>query len=157
MAILTIVEYSNDNVTIVENEFSVTIADFDTSIGSQEVTKYLRGSFGNPQGWYTLRPQIAIFKPSADIHITFIGVYGNDSTPTAELAGDLKYADDQFDGVFANPVVIDVIDTTSGVKEISLGFDNAAVPAGKWVYLQMDSSPHADWESITFDIRYTYD
>lgn len=155
--ILTIRTYSNDILTVVEKDFSVTIADFDTSIGSQEVTKYLRASFGNPQGWYALRPQIYIFTPPQDIHITYIGIKGNDDSPTAELSGDLKYADDQFDGSFANPVVIDVCDTTSGVKEITIGFDNAAVPAGKCVYFQMDSSPHADWKSLGIELRFTYD
>lgn len=111
----------------------------------------------SPQLVYASRPQIPLFQAPVALHITRIHIHGNDATPTTELAGDLKKANDLFDGSFASAVVIDVCDTTSGVKTITTGFDDAAVAAGQYVYFQMDASPHADWKDILFHIRWTPD
>lgn len=111
----------------------------------------------NPQLVYASRPQIVLFKAPFALHITYIHISGNDSSPTTELAGDLKKANDVFDGSFASAAVIDVCDTTSGVKTITTGFDDAAVAADQYVYFQMDSSPHADWKDFYIQFRYRPD
>jgi len=114
-------------------------------------------TIADPQALYTLRAQIPLFRAPAALTITRIHLVLNTNAPTAEFAGDLKFADDQFDGSFANATVIDVIDTTNGVFTATSGFDDATVPAGKYVYLQMDASPHVDIESIFLDLAWTYD
>jgi hypothetical protein len=73
------------------------------------------------------------------------------------MALDLKFADDLNTGGFANAVVIDVCDTTSGVKTITSGFDDATIPSGKYVYWSLDAAPHADWKDFYFEIYFTYD
>jgi len=124
----------------------------------QIVTKILRGSISNPQAVYAQAPQIVLID-STESAITTTGIYVklNDSTPGAELAGDMMFADDQFDGGFANPVVIGVCDTTSGVFAATTGFDDATIPSGKAVYFQMDASPHADIKRFTIKFMYTVD
>jgi len=114
-------------------------------------------TIADPQALYLLRAQIPLFRAPAALTFTRIHLLLNDSTPTAEFAGDLKFADDQFDGSFANATVIDVCDTTSGAFTATSSFDDATVPSGKYVYLQMDASPHVDIESIFLDLAWTYD
>lgn len=111
----------------------------------------------NPQLVYTQRPQVVLFRAPANLTITRIHIHGNDSTPTAELAGDLKWADDVFDGSFTNATVIDVCDTTNGVFTATSSFDDATITSGKYIYFQMDSSPHADWKDFYIEFYYTLD
>lgn len=133
-----------------------TLAETKTILGV--LTKTLRGTVTNPQAVYAQAPQIVLIDSTeAAITITGICIKLNDSTPTAELAGDLKFADDQFDGSFANATVIDVCDTTSGVFSATSGFNDATVPSGKAVYYQMDASPHADIKRFTIKVTYTVD
>jgi len=115
------------------------------------------GIVSKPQAVYRQRATIPLFRADAALTITRIHIHGNDITPTAELAGDLKFADDIATGGFANAVVIDVCDTTNGVVTITTGFDDATVPSGKYVYFQMDASPHADWKDFYIEVYYTYD
>lgn len=115
------------------------------------------GCVRDPQVVYDQRPQIEIFRAPAAITITRIHIHGNDTTPGAELAGDLKFADDLATGGFASATVIDVCDTTNGVFTATSSFDDATVPSGKYIYFQMDASPHADWKSFYFEIYYTFD
>lgn len=119
--------------------------------------KKIRGTVSNPQAVYAQRAQIPIMRADAALTITRIHIVGPDTSPGAELAGDLKYADDQVTGSFANAVVIDVCDTTNGVFTATSGFDDATVPSGKWIYFSMDASPHADWKDFSIEIFYTYD
>ncbi len=119
--------------------------------------KKVRGTVSNPQAVYAQRAQIPIMRADAALTITRIHIVGPDTSPGAELAGDLKYADDQVTGSFANAVVIDVCDTTSGVFTATSGFDDATVPSGKWIYFSMDASPNADWKDFSIEIFYTYD
>jgi len=121
------------------------------------VTGRARGLASNPQALYTQRAQIVMFRTDAAITITRIHIHGSDTTPTTELAGDLKFADDINIGGFANATIIDVCDTTNGVVTITEGFDDATVPANKYVYFQMDASPHADWKDFYIEVQYTYD
>jgi hypothetical protein len=119
-------------------------------------TRYLSGSISNPQAAYAQRPQVFLFQAPFALTITRIHISGPDATPGAELAGDLKFADDTFTGVFANATVIDVCDTTSGVFTAT-SFDDATVPANKYIYFSMDASPNADWKDIYIRIDYTVD
>ena len=116
------------------------------------------GTIGNPNSYYTsVRAQVPIFFTTAALTITRIIIKGADSTPTTELAGDLKHADDVFTGGFANAAVIDVCDTTNGSFDASTGFDDATVPANKWIYFQFDAAPHVDWKDAIIQFFYTYD
>jgi hypothetical protein len=117
----------------------------------------VHGLVSNPQAVYTQRAQIVMFRANAALTITRIHIHGSDLTPTTELAGDLKFADDINIGGFANATIIDVCDTTNGVKTITAGFDDATVPSGKYVYFQMDASPHADWKDFYIEVYYTFD
>lgn len=122
------------------------------------LTQIRSGVVGNPNSWYTnIRAQIVMFRTDAAITITRIHIHGADTTPTSELAGDLKFADDVNTGGFANATVIDVCDTTSGVFTATSSFDDATVPSGKYVYFQMDSAPHADWKDFFIEVHFTYD
>jgi len=115
------------------------------------------GIISYPQAIYAQRPQLFIAKTKVAVTVTDILVDCNDPTPTAEIAVDLKFADDMYDGVFANATIIDVLDTTNGTFSATSGFDDATIPANKYVYLQFDSSPHADIKDILVDIGYTVD
>lgn len=67
--------------------------------------------------------------------------------PTTELNANLKYCDSQGTGAFpgANPVLIDVLDTTTGnssctdMSTSDLG--SGVIPAGKVIYLELDADP----------------
>jgi hypothetical protein len=120
-------------------------------------THYIRGLVSNPQEVYAQRAQIVMFRAEAAITITRIHIHCSDTSPTTELAGDLKFADDVNVGGFANATIIDVCDTTNGVVTITSGFDDATVPAGKYIYFQMDASPHADIKDIYLEVYYTVD
>lgn len=132
---------------------------FDAVYGVIEASTFRKtGVVGDPAGWYTnIRAQVIIFRTDAAITITRIHIHGADLTPTSELAGDLKFADDINIGGFANATVIDVCDTTNGVFTATSGFDDATVPSGKYVYFQMDAAPHADWKDFYIEVYYTYD
>ena len=121
------------------------------------VTNKARGLVSNPQAMYTQRAQVAMMRCDAAITITRIHIHGSDTSPGAELAGDLKWADDiNIDG-FANAAVIDVCDTTNGVFTATSSFDDATVASGKYIYFQMDASPNADWKDFYIEFYYTYD
>ena len=117
-------------------------------------SKSLQGPVSNPQAVYTQRPQIFMFQAPWALTVTKIHI----SNPTTDdIAGDLKFADDTLTGVFANATVIDVCDTTSGYVSITSGFDDATVPAGKFIYFEMDASPHADWLDFLIQVTYKVD
>jgi len=124
-----------------------------TRVDAQRV----RGLISNPQAMYLQRAQIVMIRTDAAITITRIHIHGSDLTPGAELAGDLKFADDINTGGFANATVIDICDTTSGVFTATSSFDDATVPSGKYIYFQMDASPNADWKDFYIEFYYTYD
>jgi len=115
------------------------------------------GTISNPQAVYARRPQLFIDKTTAAVTVTSIFADCNDPSPTAEIAWDLKFADDMHDGVFANATVVDVMDTTNGTFSATSGFDDATIPANKFVYIQFDSSPHVDIKDILVKILYTVD
>ena len=81
------------------------------------------------------------------IVITAWEVDATEADPTTELDANLTYADDATTGAFpgANPVLIDVLDTTTGnsaeadMSNSDLG--SGVIPAGKFIYLDMDADP----------------
>lgn len=121
--------------------------------------RHIFKTVSDPAGLYNNdRAQIALFDSfQGALTITAIRIRCNDSTPSTEFAGDLKFADDLFDGSFANATVIDVCDTTSGAFTATSGFDDATVPTDKFIYLQMDAAPHADITQLYIEVYYTYD
>lgn len=123
---------------------------------SKQVTRFWRGYIPNPQAVYAMRAQVVLAYTTEAITFTKIEVRGNDSTPTSELTGDMKFADDQFDGSFASATLIAACDTTNGTATIT-SFSDATVPSGKFVYFQFDASPHADWKTIFIQVHYTVD
>ena len=107
----------------------------------------------DPLAVQTLDTQVCIVNlTSAALTITNIKITldaaGN------EIAGDLKYAD-TFIGL-ANPVVINICDTTNGVLDDS-AMGTAAVPSGKCVYYEFDSAPHTDITQMGWNIIWDYD
>ena len=123
--------------------------------GSVYATQRICKTVINPQIVYGIDTQIIIFRTPAAITITRIHISGNDPTPTSELDIDLKWADDTT--AWTNAAVIDVCDTSSGVKTITSGFDDATVPSGKYIYWQFGAEPHEDWTQFYFEIYFTYD
>lgn len=125
---------------------------------SEIFSRHVCGTVTNPGGYYTnIRAQIPLFRAAAALTITRIHIHGSDTTPTAEMALDLKFADDLNTGGFANATVIDVCDTTNGVFTETSTFSDATVPSGKYVYWSLDSAPHADWKDFYYEIYYTFD
>ena len=122
---------------------------------SGDGTKTFRGTISNPQAVYAQAASLPIMK--ADAALTITGIYIDTRQTAEEMAGDLKFADDQTIGSLANATVIDVCDTTSGVFSATSGFDDATVPSGKYIYYQFDASPNAAIKDFTLRITYTYD
>lgn len=67
--------------------------------------------------------------------------------PTTEINANLMYCDDNGTGAFpgANPVLIDVLDTTTGnsseTNMASSDLGSGTIPTGKKIYLDMDADP----------------
>ena len=120
-----------------------------------QVTKIIAGSVSNPQAVYAQRAQIVMFRAPFDLTITRIHI--ECAVTSQELAGDLKWATDTVTGSYADAAVIDVCDTTSGVFTITSGMDDATVAAGKYIYFQMDASPHDDITDFYIEFYYTVD
>lgn len=110
----------------------------------------------NPTNYYNnVDTQILIGYAERALTIKAIRIWGPDSTPTSEMAGDLKHATSP--QTWAGATVIDVCDTTSGTFTVTSGMDDPTIPAGSFVYFQFDSAPHVDWLWIWYQIEYQYD
>ena len=135
----------------------------DTTAGATKKVSYanlasksLQGPVSNPQAVYTQRPQIFMFQAPWALTVTKIHI----SNPTTDdIAGDLKFADDTLTGVFANATVIDVCDTSSGSFTVSASsdMDDATVPADKYIYFSLDSSPAAAVTDFFIRVDYQVD
>lgn len=109
----------------------------------------------NPQAVYAQRAQIVLMRAPYALSITDINIACSDYSPSAEMAGDLKWATDVNVGGFADAAVLHICDTTNGVFNITAHDLNVA--AGKFIYYQFDASPHADIVDFYIDIYYTED
>jgi len=109
-------------------------------------------TISNPNSVYTLDTQIPIMEVKSAMTITKIVVSLN--TSANQVAGDLKYADDLI--TFANPVVINDFDTTSGIRTDD-SITSGTVAAGKWLYLQFDSLPDTSITFMNINIYWDYD
>jgi hypothetical protein len=135
----------------------------DTSTGSTKkisaanlAQRSLQGSVSNPQAVYAQRPQIFMYQAPWAMTVTKIHI----SNPTTDdIVGDLKFADDTLTGVFAGATVIDICDSTSGSFTVSASsdMDDATVPANKYIYFSLDSSPAAAVKDFFIRIDYTVD
>ena len=115
--------------------------------------KHFRFNLFDPLAVQTLDTQVCIV-PLTSAALTITNIKITLDAAGNEVAGDLKYAD-TFIGL-ANPVVINICDTSSGVLNDS-AMGTAAVPATKCVYFQFDSAPHTDITQMIWDITYDYD
>lgn len=133
-------------------------SDFKTdSSGSPATTKlgiYRTWDFDiiNPNQVYSKDTQVFVAVAKADMTITRIRVELN--ATTNQVAGDLKYADSFIS--LASATVINDFDTTSGVRDDST-ITSASVAAGKCIYIQFDSQPHADITQMHVHIEWDYD
>ena len=121
----------------------------------KRIVRTINGTISNPQAVYAQAASLPIIQ--ADAALTITGIYIDTRQTAQEMAGDLKFADDQTIGTLANAIVIDVCDTTSGVFSATSSFDDATVPSGKYIYYQFDASPNAAIKDFTLKITYTYD
>ena len=132
-----------------------TLAETKTLLGS--LTKKWEATISNPQAVYAQRAQLPIGYTTTAITVTSIIVRLNTATAGAELAADLKFADDIFTASLANATLINALDTTAGALTKTSAFTDATIPAGKFVYIQFDSSPHVDVKDIFLQILNTVD
>lgn len=118
-------------------------------------TKIRGGFISNPQAIYLQRAQIVLMYVPAAIHISKVLVRGSKSDATGAYSGYLKYADDISTGSFANATQI--VNCSGAAGTYDSGAINAAVPTGKWIYLELASSPIATCKDITIHFEYTTD
>lgn len=115
--------------------------------------KHLIFTIWNPNAVQADDNEICLW-PEVDEDLTITKITVTLDAAGNEIAGDLKYSD-TFIGL-ANPVVINVFDTSSGVLEDD-SITSGEVAAGKAIYLSFDSSPSSDITQACFDIEYSYD
>ena len=115
--------------------------------------QYLRPNIFDPLAVHTLDTQVC-FIPLTPAALTITNIKITLDAAGNEIAGDLKYAD-TFIGL-ANPTVINICDTTSGVLDDS-AMGTATVPSGKCVYFEFDSAPHTDITQMSWIITFDYD
>jgi hypothetical protein len=78
-----------------------------------------------------------------------------DADPATELDWDMYFADD-FIGK-ANATLIRAMDTTAGELDVSTGWTDNTVPAGKAIYISFGAQPIAAIKSIALQIEYSFD
>lgn len=115
--------------------------------------KHMRFNIINPLAAQTEDNEICLV-PAIDADITVTKIEVTLNAAGNEVAGDLKYAD-TFIGL-ANPVVINVFDTTSGVLSDET-ITSGAVAAGKAIYIAFDSAPNTAITQMCVDITFDYD
>lgn len=143
----------NVNQLVLNTDGTTAISTLSTANPIQGLPQHLRFNIFDPLAIQTLDTQVCIIPVTAAAS-TFTNIKIALDATGNEIAGDLKYADTF--AAFANPVVINVCDTTSGVLDDS-AMGTAAVPAGKCVYFQFDSAPHTDITQMSWDITRDYD
>lgn len=119
-------------------------------IGSQEETKHIRLTIINPFSIYDISNLICLV-PELDGSIIISQIRVTLDSSSYNIAADLKYAD-TFIGL-ANPAVIHVLDTSSGVLDTT-SISNGSVSAGKAIYISFDSQPDVNIKQIAIDISF---
>jgi hypothetical protein len=122
---------------------------------------------GDWHNWYLMSQYIVI------IPMDTMGCYPNGITitswylkasvadPTTEINANLRYCDAQGTGAFpgANIVLVDVLDSTTGNSQRTdmsgSSKGNGIIPAGKSLYIQMDTDPTDTQVFWTLTINYT--
>jgi hypothetical protein len=107
----------------------------------------------DPGGYFSdvLEVVPLILEAEAELTITKLKLSCN-ANPDTELECDFMYANSW--PALANPVRIDVADTTAGEYEAT-SFDAATIPAGKCVYLQFNAAPDAALKYVAGQLEYT--
>ena len=119
-------------------------------------TKVLRCVLPLPLQYYDDAATYFPIWENVDQDITITKVRATcDAAPTIEVTQSLKYADNLIG--LANAVVISAVNTASGTKEVTSGWTDNTVSAGKTIYLSFGASPHADIKFISYQIEYTID
>lgn len=117
-------------------------------------THHYRFNVWNPNAVYGDDTQICI-DPNTAAAITVTKIEVTLDAAGNDINWNLKFAD-TFIGL-ANDTVIDEIDTSSGVTNITSGFDDATVPANKCIYIEFDAEPSADILQACINIDWDYD
>jgi hypothetical protein len=116
-------------------------------------TRYMSFNLADPNSLQASQDEWGIFDVPANMTITNIKISLNGAAN--ELTGDLVYVDALIG--LANPVVINVCDTTSGVLDDSV-MATAAVPSGKVIIWDFDGGvPNAAITQALFRITFSYD
>ena len=137
----------------------------DHSYINQDVTSGATPTFGDikgetkctdfviidPNSAYSTTTKIPSILAKANLKITRLKIDLN--TTAQDVAGDLKYTDDL--QTFTNATLIRTFDTSSGVLDAT-GL-NLSVAAGKEIYLDFDSQPHADITFMKIHMEWDYD
>lgn len=143
----------NNDQVVLNPDGTTLVATLSTANNIASLPQHWRFNLFDPLALQGADTQVGIIvETSAALTITNIKITLDASGN--EVAGDLKYAD-AFIGL-ANPVVINVCDTTSGVIDDS-SMGTAAVPSGKCVYFEFDSAPHDDITQMIWDVTWDYD
>jgi len=115
----------------------------------------LRGALLDPNAAYDISTFIPLWLyVDAAITITKITI-SCDADPDTELDVDLVFVDALIG--LADLTVIDVLDTTAGVAEITTGFDDATVPAGKCIGLRFRTQPIDAIKVLSYLVEFDYD
>lgn len=106
----------------------------------------------NPSGAYGVDTQVPIMYTRAATTITKIITSLN--VTTSQVSGDLMFADNLTS--FTSSTIISGFDTTNGVSTVTT-FNDATVPANKWIYVQWDVCPPAAVTFQAMHIEWNYD
>ncbi len=130
---------------------SITTATITNNIKNEP--KHMVFNIINPLATQTEDNEICLW-PVTPAALTVTKIVVTLNSAANEVAGDLKYAD-TFIGL-ANPVVINVFDTSSGILSDD-SITSGAVAAGKAIYIAFDSAPDTAITQMCVDITWDFD
>lgn len=112
----------------------------DDEISGIAVPFVLEKTIADPFSMEDIDTQVALGWVDNAMTISRIRVQLN-ADPATEINAQLKFADDFVS--LANATKVDDIDTTTGSTDNTSGFDDATIPAGKFLYVEFDVQPIA--------------
>jgi hypothetical protein len=119
------------------------------------VPQMLRAVLPDPATLYALDTDFCLWTDTpAALTVNAIKVTCN-ADPTTELDWNLYFADDFISK--ANATLIRAMNTTAGVLDVSTGWTDNTVPAGKCLYVVFDATPDAALLQAALQVEYTYD